>query len=138
MLVRRWIAAIVLVAMSLSGGRAFAADIITVTIAPHESEIITSDLKRIRPAEAAELRFKATTPHIAQMFGSDLTVPRNRMRLTVIASARRVLSAMTGAQAIGPEAPPDIVKEIDRALADMGVTVEQFNLRYVFLPGYTP
>jgi hypothetical protein len=117
---------------------ASATDTITVSIAPDDSEIITSDLKRVRPAEGAEVRFKVVTPYIAQVFGNDLTVPRSRIRITVIGAARRVLGAMTGAQATGPDGPSAVVREIDRALSDMGVQVEQFNLRYVFVPGYTP
>ena len=101
-------------------------------------EIMTADLKRIRPAQTAEVRFRITSPFIAQTFGNDLTAPRTRIRLIVIASARRVLSTMTGAQATGPEGPPAVMKEVDRALAGMGVTVQEFKLRYVFLSGPTP
>lgn len=95
-----------------------------------------ADLKRIRPAQTAELRFRIVTPFIAQTFGDDLTVPRSRIRL--IASARRVLSTMTGAQATGPEGSAAVIQEVDRVLAGMGVAVDEFKLRYMFLPGYTP
>lgn len=37
-----------------------------------------------------------------------------------------------------PEGPPAVIGELDRALAGMGVTVNEFNLRYVFVLGYTP
>jgi hypothetical protein len=132
------VAALAVVMVSFGWRPASATDTITVSITPDDSEIITTDLKRIRPAEAAEVRFKVTTPYIAQVFGNDLAVPQSRMRITVIGGARRVLGAMTGAQATGPDGPPAVVREIDRALSDMGVQVEQFNLRYVFVPGYTP
>jgi hypothetical protein len=44
---------------------------------------------------------------------------------------------MTGAQATGLEAPAAVVKEVERALADMGITAEQFDLRYGFVQGQT-
>jgi hypothetical protein len=117
---------------------AYAADLISVTIAPDDSEIITTDLKRIRPAETTEIRFKVTTGYIEQVFGKDLSIPRAQMRLAVLSSARRVLGAMTGAQATAPEAARAIVAQVDRDLSHLGVAVEQHTLRYVFLPGYAP
>lgn len=117
---------------------AFAAEAISVTIAPDDSEIITTDLKRIRPAEPAEIRFRVTTGYIEEVFGKDLAIPRAQMRLAVFASARRVLGGMTSAQATGPDAPRAIVAEINRDLAHLGVAVEQYDLRYVLVPGYTP
>lgn len=130
--------ALAALALSCLHPPARAADTISVTIAPEDSEIITTDFKRIRPAEPAEIRFKITTGTIAQVFGNDLTVPRTQMRLAVLSGARRVLGAMTGAQAAGPDAPGAIIAQVDRDLSHLGVAVESHNLRYVFLPGYTP
>lgn len=45
---------------------------------------------------------------------------------------------MTGAQATGPEGSAAVIQEVDRVLAGMGVAVDEFKLRYMFLPGYTP
>jgi hypothetical protein len=127
-----------LAVLALSCLRASAADTITITIAPQDSEVITTDLKRIRPAAPADIRFKVTTNYIEQVFGKDLTIPRNLMQLAVLSSARRVLGAMTGAQATGPDAARAVMEQVDRDLARIGVAVEQHTLRYEFIPGYTP
>lgn len=117
---------------------AFAAEAISVTIVPEDSEIITTDLKRIRPAGPAEISVRITTPYIGQVFGADLTTPRAMVRLAVLSSARRVLGAMTGAQATAPDAARAVMEQADRDLASLGVAVAEHNLRYVFLPGYGP
>ena len=114
------------------------ADAISVIIEPNDSEIITTDLKRIRPAAPAEIRFKVTTNYIEQAFGNDLTKPRSYLKTAVISSARRVLSAMTGAQATGPDGASAVMNQVDRDVSELGVSVEEHSLRYVFLPGYVP
>ncbi len=53
------------------------------------------------------------------------------MRLVVLGTARRALSAMSLAQATHEDTPRVLIAEIDRSLADMGVAVAQHNLRYV-------
>jgi hypothetical protein len=76
--------ALALALLALWGLGVRAADTIVVVLQVEDAEIITSDLKRLRLAEPAEVRFAVTTPYIAQVFGNDLTVPRNLMRLTVL------------------------------------------------------
>lgn len=125
-------------ALSCLSACAQATDSISVSIGPEDSEVITTDFKRIRPAEPAEIRFKVTTNLIDQLYGNDLTKPRAYLRLTVISSARRILGAMTGAQATGPDAMHAVMEQVNRDSSYMGVTVESHTLRYVFLPGYTP
>lgn len=138
MLMRCVIVAAFLAAPLVMSAQAHATDRIAVTIAPDDSEIVTTDMKRIWPAQPVELRFKIAAPAIAQTFGNDPALAQTRIRLTVIATARRVLGAMTGAQATGPEGAAAVVHEVDRALAGLGVTVDQFDLRYAFVPSYTP
>jgi len=111
-----------------------AADAIVVVLQVESSEIITSDLKRLRLAEPAEVRFAVTTPYVAQVFGDDLKIPRDMMRLTVLASARRVLGEMSATEALKPEAVRAIVTEVDRALDYLGVAVESNTLRYTLVP----
>jgi hypothetical protein len=115
-----------------------AADTIVVMLHIEDPEIITSDRKRLRLAEPAEVRFAVTTPYIAQVFGDDLTIPRNLMRLTVLASARRVLGELPATEAIKPEAARAIVADIDRVLAYLGVSVESHTLRYTLVPPLAP
>ena len=81
----------------------WAIDFITITIAVEDSEIITTDLKRIRLAEPAEVRFALTTNYIELLYGADLTTPRRGVRLEVIAAARGTLGALTGAEATRDE-----------------------------------
>ena len=111
---------------------------ITVTIAVEDSEIITADLKRIRLANPAEVRFARTTNYIELVFGTNLTTPRGLMRLQVISAARRTLAAVTGAEATREAALRPVIEEVNRGLAGIGVVVESHTLRYVFLPGYGP
>jgi hypothetical protein len=130
--VKRLALALALVALWGLGVRA--ADTIVVVLQIENAEIITSDLKRLRLVEPAEVRFAVTTPYIAQVFGDDQTVPRDLMRLMVLASARRVLSQLPATEAVKPEAARAIVAEVDSALAYLGVVVESHTLRYTLVP----
>ena len=134
-LVRAALAACV-VALLCAPARAI--DFITITIPVEDSEIITTDLKRIRLAEPAEVRFALTTNYIELLYGTDLTTPRRGMRLEVVAAARGTLGALTGAEATRDEGTRSLIAAVNRRLASMGVTVESHTLRYVFLPGYGP
>ena len=126
--------ALALALLALWGLGVRAANTNVVVLKVEDAEIITSDLKRLRLAEPAEVRFAVTTPYIAQVFGDDLTVPRDLMRLTVLMSARRVLSQLSATEAVKPEAARAIVAEVDRALAYLGVAVESNTLRYRLVP----
>jgi hypothetical protein len=130
--------ALALALLALWGLGVRAADMIVVVLQVDNSEIITSDLKRLRLAEPAEVRFAVTTPYIAQVFGDDLTVPRDLMRLTVLMSARRVLSQLSATEAVKPEAAGAIVAEVDRELAYLGVAVESHTLHYALVPLLSP
>ena len=130
--------ALALALLALWGLGVRAADTIVVVLQVEDAEIITSDLKRLRLAEPAEVRFAVTTPYIAQVFGNDLTVARSLMRLTVLASARRVLSQLPATEAVKPEAARAIVAEVDRALDYLGVAVESNTLRYTLVPPLWP
>src|SRR5258707_2641451 len=121
--VRRLGLALALLALWAPGGRAAEAIVVTFQV-EDAGEVITSDVKRLRLAGPAEIRFAVITPYIAQVFGDDLTIPRNLMRFTVLAGARRVLSQMSAAQALKPEAVDAIVADIDRTLDYLGVSVE--------------
>ena len=130
--------ALALALLALWGLGVRAANTIIVVLQVEGAEIITSDLKRLRLAEPAEVRFAVTTPYIAQVFGDDLTVPRDLMRLTVLMSARRVLSELSATEAVKPEAARAIVAEVDRELAYLGVAVESHTLRYAVVPLLSP
>ena len=116
---------------------AYAADLLSVTILADGSEIISADLKRLRRAGPAEIHFRFTTDDLKRLYGDDLTKPRDYLRLVVQSSERRVLGAMTGAQATGAAGPHAVMTEVDRQVSDLGLTVERHTLRYEFLPGYT-
>jgi len=137
----RWVQrlALGLALLSLSGLGVRAADTIVVALTVEDAgEVITTDLKRLRLAQAAEVRFAVTTPYIAQVFGNDPTIPRDLMRLTVIASGRRVLGELSAAEAMKPEAARAIAAEVDRALDYLGVAVELQTLRYALVPPLAP
>ena len=104
---------------------------VLVTIEIGDSEVITTDLKRIRPAAPAQVRFTVVNDSIASIFRDDLTIPLTRMRLTVLSAARRVLGERTLAEALGSEAIRAVVAEIDHDLVDLGVVVRDHTLRYV-------
>ena len=129
--VKRLVLALALLVLWGPGVRA--ADTIVVVLQVEGAEIITSDVKRVRLAEPAEVRFAVTTPYIAQVFSDDL-IPRDLMRLTVLSSARRVLSQLSATEAVEPEAARAIVAEVDSALAYLGVVVESHTLRYTLVP----
>jgi hypothetical protein len=114
------------------------ADILSVTVLPDGSEIITTDLKRIRPAGPAEIRFRFTTDYLKRLYGNDFTKTHEYLHFVVQSSERRALGAMTGAQATGPDGPRAVMAEVDREVSELGLAVEQYTLRYEFLPGYTP
>jgi hypothetical protein len=115
-----------------------AAEPISVTIAVEDSEIITADLKRIRLAQPAEVRFALTTSYLELLYGTDFTKPRAMMRLEVLAAARATLAGVTGVEATRDDGVRLVIEAINRRLAYMGVTVERHSLRYLFAPGYGP
>jgi hypothetical protein len=124
-----------LAAWLASGSRhAGGADVLSVTIEVGDSEIITTDLKRIRPAAPAQVRFTVVNDSIASIFRDDLTIPLTRMRLTVLFKARHVLGEKTLAEALGSEAMRAVAAEIDHDLVDLGVVVRDHTLRYVPVP----
>jgi hypothetical protein len=128
-----------LVLLAVSGLAVRGAEPIVVALQVEDAaEIITSDLKRLRLAGPAEVRFAVTTTYIAQVFGDDLTVPRGLMRVTVISSARRVLGQLSAAEAVKPEAASAVVAQVDRDLASLGVAVESHTLRYTLVPPLVP
>jgi hypothetical protein len=127
--------ALALVLLASCGAGAHAAEPIVVVFSVEDAgEVISSDLKRMRLAEPAEVRFAVITPYIARVFGDDLTLPRTLMRFTVLASARRVLGELSAAEALKPEAVRAVVADIDRALDYVGVSVESHTLRYMLVP----
>src|SRR5207244_7515471 len=87
--------------LASGSGHAGGADVLSVTIEVGDSEVITRDFRRIRPAASAEVRFTVVNDSIASVFKDDLTVPLTRMRLTVLSNARRVLGERTLAEALG-------------------------------------
>jgi hypothetical protein len=118
-----------LAAWLASGSRhAGGADVLSVTIE------VTTDLKRIRPAAPAQVRFTVVNDSVASIFRDDLTIPLTRMRLTVLFKARHVLGEKTLAEALGSEAMRAVAAEIDHDLVDLGVVVRDHTLRYVPVP----
>ena len=124
-----------LAAWLASGSRhAGAADVLSVTIGVDDSEVITTDFRRIRPAAPAEVRFTVMNDSIATIYKDDLTTPLARMRLTVLSSARRVLGEKTLAEALGNETMRAVMAGTDNDLVDLGVVVRDHTLRYVPIP----
>jgi len=118
------------------GGRA--AETIVVTIPVEDAgEVISSDPKRLRLAEPAVIRFAMTTPYFAQVF-RDLTTARDRLRLEVLASARRVLGELPATEALKPETARAVVADLERAIDYLGVSVESYTLRYMLVPSLVP
>ena len=118
------------------GGRA--AETIVVTIPVEDGgEVISSDPKRLRLAEPAVIRFAMTTPYFAQVF-RDLTTARDRLRLEVLASARRVLGELPATEALKPETARAVVADLERAIDYLGVSVESYTLRYMLVPSLVP
>jgi len=118
------------------GGRA--AETIVVTIPVEDAgEVISSDPKRLRLAEPAVIRFAMTTPYFAQVF-RDLTTARDRLRLEVLASARRVLGELPATEALKPETARAVVADLERAIDYLGVSVEAYTLSYMLVPSLVP
>src|SRR5262245_48378840 len=130
--VKRLNVALAVLALWAPGVRA--AETIVVTIPVEDAgEVISSDPKRLRLAEPAVIRFAMTTPYFAQVF-RDLTTARDRLRLEVLASARRVLGELPATEALKPEAARAVVADPERAIDYLGVSVESYTLRYMLVP----
>jgi hypothetical protein len=129
--------ALAVVALWAPGVRAAEAIVVAIPV-EDAGEVISLDVKRLRLAEPAEIRFVVTTPYIARVFGSDLTIPRDLMRLTLLASARRVLSQLPATEALRPEAARAVVADVERAIDYLGVSVEAYTLRYMLVPPLVP
>jgi len=105
--------------------------IISVTIEDVSTEIITRDLKRIRLAAPAEVRFVVLTSYIESIFKDDLEVPRNLMKFAVISGARRVLAEKTLGEVQQSEAMQDVIAAVNLDVAHFGVRVQDHTLRYI-------
>jgi hypothetical protein len=135
--VRRLGLALAVLALWTPGVRAAEAIVVTIPV-EDAGEVISSDLKRMRLAEPAVVRFAATTPYIAQVFGDDLRIPRDLMRFTLLASARRVLGELPATEALKPEAVRAVLADLEHAIDYLGVSVESYTLRYMLVPPPVP
>jgi regulator of protease activity HflC (stomatin/prohibitin superfamily) len=139
--VKRLGVALAVLALWAPSGRAAETIVVTivivVTIPVEDGEVVSSDPKRLRLAEPAVVRFAVTTPYFAQVF-RDLTTARDRLRLEVLASARRVLGELPATEALKPEAARAVVADLERAIDYLGVSVESYTLRYMLVPSLVP
>jgi len=108
-----------------------ASGIISVTIEVDSPEIITRDLKRIRLAAPAEVRFAVLTNFIETVFKDDLAVARNLMKFSVMSHARKVLAEKTLDAAQQNEAMQEVMAAVDADMARLGVKVQDHTLRFV-------
>ena len=105
--------------------------IISVTLEVDSLEIITRDLKRIRLAAPAEVRFAVLTNFIESVFKDDLAVARNLMKFSVMSHARQVLAEKTLAEVLQSEVMQDVIAAVDLDMARLGVRVQDHTLRFV-------
>ena len=108
-----------------------ASGIISVTIEVDSPEIITRDLKRIRLAAPAEVRFAVLTNFIETVFKDDPAVARNLMKFSVMSHARKVLAEKTLDAAQQNEAMQEVMAAVDADMARLGVKVQDHTLRFV-------
>src|SRR5262249_31542993 len=106
------------------------ADVLSLTIEVDNSEVITGDLKRIRLAAPAQVRFTVVDDSMAAIHRDNVTP----LRVVVLSNAMRVLGERTLAEALGSEAMRAVMALVDKELAYFGLVVRDHTLRFVPVP----
>ena len=111
---RRQAALIALTAALAALRPARAQDELRIVIPADSSEIITTDLKRLRLAEPAELVFVKTDPAaFERRFPGDDAPALSYLRFLVLAAARRIFGDMTSAEVLRGDGTPAFVARVN-------------------------
>jgi hypothetical protein len=113
-----------------------AADVISVTVEAKGSAVITKDRKWVWLAENAEVRFSVETTYLEQLYKDDLKFPRSVLRLSIVGAARRILAVHVAEDVLSGKVLGQIIDELNKENAYMGVVVRDHTLRYVLTDGY--
>jgi hypothetical protein len=109
--------------------------LLRVTISPEDSEIITSDLKRLRLAEPAEFVFvKTDAQAFDQLYPGDVVQALTRLRIMVLSAARRVFGEMPSAAVLRGDGTAEFVARINADCKVLGMTLQSHVLRYEPVP----
>jgi hypothetical protein len=110
--------------------------VLRVTISPEDGgELITSDLKRLRLAEPAEFVFvKTDAQAFEQLFPGDVVQALTRLRLIVLAAARRVFGEMPSAAVLRGDGTAAFAAAVNADCNILNVTLRSHVLRYELVP----
>jgi hypothetical protein len=133
---RRQAGLIALAAILAELRQALAQDELRVVISADDAtEIITRDLKRLRLAEPAEFVFvKTDAQAFEQLFPGDPGRALVRLRLIVLAAARRVFGDMPSAAVLRGDGTAAFVAGIDAECKIFSVVLRSHVLRYEPVP----
>lgn len=124
------------VAATLAAIRAaLAQDELRVVLTTDTSEIITTDLKRLRLAAPAEFNFVKTNPGaFGRLFPGDPAPALSFLRFTVLAAARRIFGEMPAAAVLRGDGTPAFVARINAECESIHVTLRDHAMRYEPVP----
>jgi hypothetical protein len=114
---------------------AHAQDELRIVIPTDVSEIITTDLKRLRLAEPAAFSFVKTDPAaFEQLFPGDPTRALSYLRAIVLSAARRIFGEMTSAEVLRGDGTPAFVARINADGESIRVALRSHAMRYEPVP----
>ncbi len=114
---------------------ALAQDPLRVVITTDRSEIITTDLKRLRLAEPAEFNFvKTNADAFERLFPGNPAPALSLLQFMVLAAARRIFGEMPSAAVLRGDGTPAFVASLKADCESIHVALRDHAMRYEPVP----